>query len=641
MLQFLAVSTQILSKLDCHRTFSRHRLQRITTLALLFGAVFFTQFVLTAQLKAESNNRPNVVVILTDDQGYGEFSCNGNPIASTPNIDALAKEGVRLTDFHVSPMCTPTRGQLLSGLDAFRNGAINVSSGRTLLRPELKTMADVFRAAGYRTGHFGKWHLGDNYPFRPEDRGFDEAVWFPSSHINSVPDYWDNDYFEDTYVHNTKREKYAGYCTDVFFQEATKWIESGDDDRPFFAYIALNAAHWPWFVPDEYREPIRQAMQKNPEIVKDLRSQQRENLVSFLAMGANIDDNVGRFDQALELAGLKENTIVVFLTDNGSTMGPDYYNAGMRGKKTTLWEGGHRVPCFIRWPAGLSKPHEVDDLCHVQDLLPTLADLSGNAKHLPETLDGMSLKPVLLNENVSLPERMLVINYSRMPSFKVSYTKGNPAIPQKNGACVMWKDWRLLENRALYNVEDDPHQDNDVAAEHPEVVQQLRAHLDAWWDEVKGDVLTPQRVILGSDSENPLLLCACEWLDVFVDQQVQIRRGVRKDGSWHVTVAEQGTYAFELRRWPKESGLKLAEDCPETKVTDGTYVKGRALPIYHARMRINDEVHDIDQPTKDLTAFEFETMLEKGPVEIQATLLDDTKKEICGAYYLYVHRVSP
>ena len=149
---------------------------------------------------AASAARPNIIVIMTDDQGYGEFSCHGNPIARTPHIDKLASQSIRLTDFHVAPMCTPTRGQLLTGLDAFRNGALNVSSGRTLLRPELKTMADVFKAAGYRTGIFGKWHLGDNHPFRPEDRGFDEAIWFPSSHINALPDYRDTDHFDATYI---------------------------------------------------------------------------------------------------------------------------------------------------------------------------------------------------------------------------------------------------------------------------------------------------------------------------------------------------------------------------------------------------------------------------------------------------------
>ena len=254
---------------------------------------------------AVGEQRPNVIIVMTDDQGYGEFACHGNPIAQSPNIDRLAAKSVRLTDFHVAPMCTPTRGQLMTGLDAFRNGAINVSSGRTLLRPELATMADVFPKGGYRTGMFGKWHLGDNYPFRPEDRGFDEAIWFPSSHINSVPDFWDNDYFDDTYIHNRQRERYEGYCTDVFFREAMAWIGSSTSPKqPFFAYLPLNSAHWPWFVPDEYRQPVRDAMRQRPELVHHLSETKRESLVSFLAMGANIDDNVGRLDQFLAERGL-------------------------------------------------------------------------------------------------------------------------------------------------------------------------------------------------------------------------------------------------------------------------------------------------------------------------------------------------
>ncbi|MBI1246331.1 sulfatase-like hydrolase/transferase [bacterium] len=604
----------------------------------LFGFALLSVILLA---NASQAARPNVVVIMTDDQGYGEFSCHGNPIVSTSNIDHFAQESVRFTHFHVSPMCTPTRGQLLSGLDAMRNGAINVSSGRTLLRPELKTIAGVFRDAGYRTGHFGKWHLGDNYPFRPEDRGFDEALWFPSSHINSVPDFWNNDYFEDTYVHNTKREKYQGYCTDVFFREAMEWIGQSDSDRPFFAYIALNAAHWPWFVPDQYRDAIREGMAAHPEVGKSLKPQQRANLVSYLAMGANIDDNIGRFDRFLEVAKLKENTIVVFLTDNGSTMGPDYYNAGMRGKKTTLWEGGHRVPCFIRWPAGLPQTHDVDALCHVQDLMPTLANLAGAEEHLPETLDGVSLKPLLEDPTATLEDRMLVVNYSRMPSFKVTYTKGNPAIPQKNGACVMWNDWRLIENRELYNVKDDPHQDHDIASQHPQIVEKMRAHLDQWWDGVKDDVLAPQRVVVGSDAENPQLLSACEWLDVFVDQQIQIRRGVEKNGAWHVQVDQPGEYEFELRRWPRESGLKLADGCPQLKVTDGTFIPGVALPIRHAKLRVGDEVVLIEEPNREETAFLARYQVEAGPIELQTYFLNKAGEEICGAYYLYVKRLSP
>ncbi len=590
-------------------------------------------------LNSSEASRPNVIVIMTDDQGYGEFSCHGNPLTNTPHLDQLARESIRLTDFHVSPMCTPTRGQLMTGLDAFRNGAINVSSGRTMLRPELKTMADVFRAAGYRTGLFGKWHLGDNYPFRPEDRGFDEAIWFPSSHVNSCPDYWDNDYFDDTYIHNGQREKFSGYCTDVFFREAMDWMRVGDD-KPFFAYIALNSAHWPWFVPNQYRAAIREALKAHPEVVRHLKPKQRENLVSFLAMGANIDDNVGRLDRFLKDAALGEDTIVVFLTDNGSTMGPDYYNAGMRGKKTTLWEGGHRVPCFIRWPAGLDRPREIPELSHVQDLLPTLADLCGVSDQLPSQLDGQSLAPIFRGEQATLEDRMLVINYSRMPMFKVSYTQGNPAIPQREGAGVLWKKWRLLEDRELYHIETDPHQDHDVANKHPEVVQQMRDHLNQWWDSVKTTVMDPQRVIIGHESENPMLLSACEWLDVFVDQQIQIRSGVRKNGTWHLDVARPGTYEFELRRWPRESGLRLNEGCAKTPVIDGTFIKGNALPIAGARLQMSDVFDQTNQSNEEGTAVSFRTKLAAGPIEMKSWMLDRDDREVCGAYYIYVRRMN-
>jgi arylsulfatase A-like enzyme len=583
---------------------------------------------------------PNVVVIMTDDQGFGEFSVHGNPITRTPHIDRLAGQGISLTDFHVAPMCTPTRGQLLTGLDAFRNGAINVSSGRTLLRPELKTMADVFRVGGFRTGLFGKWHLGDNYPFRPEDRGFEEAIWFPSSHINSVPDFWENDYFDDTYFHNGKRERFKGYCTDVFFDEAIRWMEKQrQDEQPFFAFIPLNSAHWPWFVPGHYRDAIRQAMAANPDVVRDLKPAKKEALVSFLAMGANIDDNVGKLDRYLESAGLQKNTIVVFLTDNGSTMGADYYNAGMKGKKTTLWEGGHRVPCFIRWPNGrLGRPRTVSELSHVQDLLPTLADMAG-VGGLPGMLDGQSLLPVIRGKKGTLGDRMLVINYSRMPQFRVTYTDGNPAIPQRDGAGVLWKDWRFLENRMLFNVKNDLYQDHDVAAQHPEVVAKMRAHLNAWWDGVKDTVLEPQRVIIGSSQENPATLSACEWLDIFVDQQVQIRRGVKKNGVWYLTVARAGEYTLELRRFPSESGKALEESVPPIKVTDGSYPGGPGFDIRKARLQIGSQFFEKDVASGDQVVT-FKTRLTKGDIAMQTWFLGPDDRELFGANFVTTERLD-
>lgn len=580
--------------------------------------------------------RPNVIIVMSDDQGYGELSWHGNPILNTPHLDRLASQSVRLTDFHVAPMCTPTRGQLLTGLDAFRNGATNVSSGRTLLRPELTTMADMFRSAGYRTGIFGKWHLGDNYPFRPEDRGFDEALWFPSSHINSIPDYWDNDYFDDTYIHNGRRERRDGYCTDVFFREAQRWIERSAD-QPFFAYVPLNAAHWPHFVPDHEREPIRKAIGEHPDVVEHLSANKRRALVSFLAMCRNIDRNMGRLDDLLDEANLAENTIVIFLTDNGSTMGVDYFNAGMRGRKVTLWEGGHRVPCFIRWPGGkLGSPRDVSELAHVQDLLPTLAELTG-VSQVPQNLDGQSLAPLLRGETDSLGDRMLVVNYSRMPFRNNRYQPGTAAAPRKEGAAVLWKHWRLLENERLYDLRSDPHQDSDVADEHPEVVAKMRDHLDQWWAGVKDEAEEIQRVVIGNDAENPLMLSACEWLDVFVDQQRQIRRGVRKLGTWHLIVDQPGTYRFELRRWPREADQPLAAAMPPADVTDGRYPPGEALPIAAAQIEIGEH-QDQAAAEEGATDVTFTAKLDAGPTELTTRFLTDAGEEICGAYYVYVER---
>ena len=199
-------------------------------------------------------DRPNVIFVLTDDQGYGDLACHGNPIIKTPHLDALHAESIRFTDFHVAPMCTPTRGELLTGQDALRNGATFVCMGRSLMNPELPTMADIFARNGYCTGHFGKWHLGDNYPYRPQDRGFEETIHHPAWGITSAADYFGNDYFDDHYRHNGAIEAFKGYCTDVWFDEAINWIKA-QGDAPFFAYIATNAPHTPLWVPDEYRQP--------------------------------------------------------------------------------------------------------------------------------------------------------------------------------------------------------------------------------------------------------------------------------------------------------------------------------------------------------------------------------------------------
>ena len=591
---------------------------------------------------AHAAGRPNVIVIMTDDQGYGDFSCHGHPFVRTPNVDALARESIRLTDFHVAPMCTPTRAQLMTGLDAFRTRAINVSSGRTLMKADLPTLADVLADGGYRTGLFGKWHLGDNYPFRPMDRGFEESLWFPSSHVGSVPDRWNNDYFDDTFLRGDRPEKTSGYCTDVFFDAAMGWVDQDpDDSRPFFAYIAPNAAHWPWFVPRIHRDAVRRRAAEHQGAFDETPEADREDLISFLAMGENIDQNVGRLDEWLRRRGRYDDTIVVFLTDNGSTFGDRSYNAGMRGRKTQLWEGGHRVPCFIRWPAGgLGSPRDVGGLTQCQDLLPTLAELVGI--EVPPKLDGRSLVGNLRGES-TVGRRTLVINYSRMPGMKVNYKTDSPTTPARDGAAVLRGPWRLLNGRRLYNVEIDPHQDRDVAVDHPDIVASLNEHLDRWWAITKRGIETPERVTIGSDAGNPSRLTACEWWDVFVDQQAQVRRGERKNGTWHLRVARPGRYRFTARRWPADTGLSLDADADAFIGVDGTFPAGVPIPIAAGRLEIHGQAGLNEQtqlPAEANTSIVFECDLKTGPIEVVATFLDVDGADLLVAYYLTAERLA-
>ena len=599
----------------------------------------FLVLLLVVCVQIQAAERPNVVIVMTDDQGYPEVSAHGNPVLQTPHLDALHSQSLRLTDFHVAPMCAPTRGQLLTGLDAARNGCINVSSGRALLRPEVPTMANIFGDAGYETGVFGKWHLGSNYPFRPEDRGFQRTVWFPSSHIGSVPDTWGNDYFDDTYTSNGKPQQFKGYCTDIFFDEAMTFMrDSVKSGKPFLTYIATNTPHGPLNPKDEDRLALKQVLD-SPKFDK-MNPALKTRLANYLGMVRNIDTNVGRLIKFLNEEGLRENTLVIFLTDNGSTHGPRYFNAGMRGGKTELWDGGHRVPCFISWPQGaLGSPQDIDGLTQVQDLLPTLVDLC--ELKTKAKFSGTSLAPILRGKASVPAGRTLIINYSRMPNFVNYPTPFAQSIMTRDQAVVLWKRWRLLEDRELYNLEADPLQQSNVIDEHPDVVRKMRGELYRWWDEVGPNANVPQRVVIGSDHENPSRLTACEWLDVFVDQQGQIRRGQQKSGYWLLDVAQDGEYEFELRRWPRDADIPLAEAMP-----DGS---GTALPIKSASIYLNN-YHHLSVGQKRPYGFEgltkqvksgdksvvFTAKLKKGPIALHTWFRGEDL--IFSAYYVYVHR---
>lgn len=595
---------------------------------------------LNLSVPARSADQPNVIVVMTDDQGYGDLSCHGNPVFTTPHLDNLHAESIRLTDFHVAPMCTPTRGQFLTGRDAARNAAINVSSGRTLLRADLPTLADEFAGAGYRTGLFGKWHLGDTYPYRPEDRGFEETLWFPSSHINSVPDVWNNDYFDDTYRRNGVLTKYEGYCTDVFFGEAMSWMgERAEKGEPFFVFLPTNAPHTPYWLPGEDLVAMQEVVDEAEKAgkLREMLPLKRENLPKFLAMIKNIDDNMGRLETFLEESGIRDNTIVVFLTDNGSTMGADYYNAGMWGRKTQLWEGGHRVPCFIRYPeGGLDEGRDIGGLTQVQDLFPSLLSLAGIESKTPS--DGKDLVPVFRGEEIVPEDRMLIINYSRMPIGFEFAAPDSPSRMRREGAAVLWKRWRLLEDRELYDLSSDALQRKNVIGEHPAVAEKMRGHLDEWWKEVADVANEPQPVVIGHDAENPVLLTACEWLDVFIDQQKQVRRADLKNGWWEIEVAEAGEYEFELRRWPRDADLPLTAGVEATEVATDTLLAGKALPIAIARIRLGTRPGQTKRVEPGATHATFTTTLPAGRTRLYTWFMDDEHQSLLGAYYVYVKR---
>lgn len=563
----------------------------------------------------QAATRPNVIVILSDDQGYGDFSCHGNPVLKTPHLDRMHAESVRLTDFHVAPMCTPTRGQLLSGCDALRTGASSVCAGRSFIRRGTPTMAEIFAASGYRTGHFGKWHLGDSYPNLPHHRGFQETVYHLGWGITSMADVWRNDCFDGQYAHRGELKKYPGYCTDVWFDLTMSWIKEGAQaggvkgasPQPFFVYLPTNAPHGPHWVAEKYSAPYAG---KGP--------------AEFFGMLANLDENIGRLDKFLKDSGLADNTIVVFFHDNGGTAGVNVFNAGMRGHKTQYYEGGHRAACYLRWPAGKLRPAgDVDELTQVQDLLPTLIDWCGLKAPLNARFDGTSLAGLLSAQPKPLADRKLVVQYGQRP--------------EKGDAAVLWKKWRLVKNTELYDLAVDPAQAKDVAAEHPEIVRQLREHYDAWWAGIapKLDDFSP--ISIGAPQENPVCLSAADWANIYCDNMKNLRDGLARNGPWHLLVEQTGEYEIELRRWPREADAAIAAGVPEFKAVRGTLPPGKALPVARARLKVGDLLDESRDVSADAKGVTFTVKLSAGTkLPMQSWLLDAAGKELCGAYFAYV-----
>ncbi len=439
-----------------------------------------------------AGRRPNIVFIITDDQGYGDVSGNGNPVLKTPNMDRLRAEGVRFEDFMVSPTCSPTRSAVMTGRHEFKNGVTHTILERERLTLKATTLPQVLKTAGYTTGIFGKWHLGDEPEYRPNARGFDEmfihgAGGIGQTYPGSCGDAPGNKYFNPVILHNNKFEKTEGYCTDIFFKQAQQWIGSVAKKQPFFAYIATNAPHAPLDCPAEYEAKF---------------AGRPKNEAAFFGMIANIDDNIGRLLADLQKLGIDNDTLVIFMNDNGGTAGVKVFNAGMRGSKVMPYLGGTRASQFWRWP-GTLKPSAVDKLTAHIDLLPTLAEIAGAklTDDVKTQVEGRSFVSLLKSPDSAWPDRFLVTHTGRWQKGedpnKAKYT--NCAIRNKRFSLVSAGPKGSWE---LFDLQTDYGQQHDISKEQPEVFQQLKAAYDKWWDEAR-PMMVNEDVELAK--ENPFL----------------------------------------------------------------------------------------------------------------------------------------
>jgi len=556
--------------------------------------------------------RPNVVLILTDDQGYGEIGAHGNDLIQTPELDRLHDEGVGLVIFHVNIVCSPSRAAVMTGKYSTHVGVWHTLGGRDMVYPDETMMPQVFADNGYKTQMIGKWHIGDSFPYRPEDRGFHEVYRIGGGSPGQVADYWENSLFDMHYWNGKTWNQSEGFCTDTQFDAAIDFI-GRNKNQPFFTYISCTAVHSPIGAPDEYL-----AMYEG----------QSKEIQTFYGMVSNLDWNVGRLRAFLKENGLAENTILVFMTDNGSACDKknayDTFNGGMRGKKGSDYDGGHRVPCFVYWPAGgLPKGADIEPVTAHIDLLPTFVEACGLKSNVES--DGTSLLPLLKNPKTKL-DRVLV-------------TEGKVGNRSElfASSCVMQGDWRLVKGSELFNIADDPGQENNVAKGNPEIVERLRGGYENWHAEMKKGFERESRSVVGDPRANPAKLF-CMDLHAFpkvgkqkqkgktVWNQKAVKKGDAYHGLWKLEVAQAGTYEISLRRFPEESGLKFSDTPP----------KGGAVEYKKAELNIGTirEEKQVDMESGKVT---FTVDLIAGPVEMDAIFMDSKGKKT-SAYYVSVFK---
>ena len=566
--------------------------------------LFFILFFTGCKDTTSTNSLPNIIIVMTDDQGYGDLGFNGNTLIRTPHIDKFAAQSVNFTNYHVGTTCSPTRAGLMTARNCLRNGVWHTNAGCSLLNQDEETIADVFSAAGYKTAMFGKWHLGDNYSFLPEQRGFQETFYHKGGGVGQTPDYWGNDYQDDTYFRNGAPEKTKGYCTDVFFDEAMSFI-SKSKANPFLCYLSLNAPHSPFNVPEVYYD-----------IYKDtpglLDSQKR-----FYGMISNIDDNFGKLVKALKSLNLTENTILIFTTDNGTSNGYKYnkkekmwygYNALMKGTKTSEYDGGHRVPFIMQWKnGGFNSGETFGGLSAHVDILPTIAALTGIAYTPTKIIDGINLSSFL--QTNTLPDRMLVTD-----------TQRNQWPEKGKQSSVLYQSWRLVNGKELYNVDNDPGQDNNLFDDNPEMAIKLQNYYDLWWAEASED-FQYSYIDIEINQINTLTCHDIHVNSITAWDQKDIRKGIAvAPGAHSVNFKKAGTYDIILRRWPKEIHLPLAAEIDDASPATKSWnerKKGESMAFESAFFIIGDKKYTLDLNESDKTA-DFSIYAEVGKTTIES-----------------------
>lgn len=593
-------------------------------------------------------DQPNIVFIITDDQGYGDLGYTGNPIVKTPNIDRLASESSQLTNYHVAPTCSPTRAALLTGHWTNRTGVWHTVNGRSMLRENEITIAQLLKDHGYVTGMFGKWHLGDNFPYRAEDRGFMHVYRHGGGGVGQTPDVWDNAYFDGRYFSNGQIVPASGFCTDVFFDQAHQFIRSQSErGEPFFAYISLNAPHGPLHAPQQYM---------------DMYADQVPEIAAFFGMITNIDDNVGKTRELLRDLAIAENTLLVFTTDNGTATGAKIFNAGMRGAKGSEYDGGHRVPLIAHWPArGWDKSHVSDILCHAVDIVPTLLDLVGAPSPKEIKFDGQSIEPLLepTATTDSWQDRFLVTDSQRV----------RDPIKWKQTA-VMSQRWRLINGKELYDMRSDPGQQRNVADQYPNDFKKMVDFYDRWWQELEPTFAQTTEIYIGHADHPVVTLTGHDWIQSALPpwNQQHIRSAESFEsrtkgpaanknlqqrsaadwtgdarvhgGHWAIKVLKTGEYRIAIRRWPVEAdqpiqaGLAAGENVPGASRAFRT-AKGVAIPIKEAILRVDGTDLESKAVGEGDVEIRFVVELSEGSHQLAPIFITGDGHQV-GAYYAVV-----